>query len=447
MKTVLFSPVGGTDPISNYRDGSILHICRKYQPECVMLYLSGEMLEYQRQDDRYRRSLQMLAEEAGFQLEILEEQRPDLVDPHLFDEFYNDFERCLYKLQQRYPTHRLLVNLSSGTPAMKSELAVLTLLVGLRVQGIQVATPRRKHNGQREELNAYDVNLFWDYNLDRDPEEYEDRCIEMQQENLRGKLLREVLEAHLMVYDYPAALNVAAKMEGLISETARQLLKAASLRIQGEWRKIPQPMQTQLVSRSFGEEVDIFEYLLSLQIRQQRGELAEFLRGLTPILYKLSMFALKKQTGFDLEGACNDRGQIQVDRLPADILLKLEEMYGGRFEGKYPNSDMCCKLLTNMAPSSPCVQELNDLRDIEFHLRNIAAHTIEPITEAKIQKQCRLIFARKLSSGTEWNSQEIFKLLKKCAESILPNKELRWNSYELMNARILKAMRLDEQQM
>ena len=42
-KTVLFSPVGGTDPISNQRDGALLHICRHYHPECVMLYLSKEM--------------------------------------------------------------------------------------------------------------------------------------------------------------------------------------------------------------------------------------------------------------------------------------------------------------------------------------------------------------------------------------------------------------------
>lgn len=30
---VLFSPVGMTDPISGNRDGSMLHIARKYKPE------------------------------------------------------------------------------------------------------------------------------------------------------------------------------------------------------------------------------------------------------------------------------------------------------------------------------------------------------------------------------------------------------------------------------
>ena len=42
-KKILFSPVGGTDPISenNYRDGSMLHICRHYnQIKLFYIYLS-----------------------------------------------------------------------------------------------------------------------------------------------------------------------------------------------------------------------------------------------------------------------------------------------------------------------------------------------------------------------------------------------------------------------
>ena len=119
--------------------------------------------------------------------------------------------------------------------------------------------------------------------------------------------------------------------------------------------------------------------------------------------------------------------------------------YGKTFEAKYPNSDMCCKLLADMAPASPCVQELNVLRDIEFHLRNVAAHTIEPITEERIRKECRQNLRGSLLSNVEWSSSEIFKLLKQCAQSILSSSELRWNSYDLMNERILRAMRLDDQ--
>ena len=42
-KVILFSPVGGTDPISetNLQDGSLLHICRFYHPDKVILYMSN----------------------------------------------------------------------------------------------------------------------------------------------------------------------------------------------------------------------------------------------------------------------------------------------------------------------------------------------------------------------------------------------------------------------
>lgn len=62
-QTILFTPVGGTDPISlnNYHDGSILHICRFYKPDKVILYMSKEMLDFQEKDDRYRYCLDRLA--------------------------------------------------------------------------------------------------------------------------------------------------------------------------------------------------------------------------------------------------------------------------------------------------------------------------------------------------------------------------------------------------
>lgn len=53
MKKVLFSPVGSTDPISNQRDGALLHIARVYKPDIIYLYLSKEMCELSDKDNRY----------------------------------------------------------------------------------------------------------------------------------------------------------------------------------------------------------------------------------------------------------------------------------------------------------------------------------------------------------------------------------------------------------
>ena len=47
-KTYLFTPIGNTDPIKYFYDGSMLHICRHYKPNIVYLYLSKEMIENQK---------------------------------------------------------------------------------------------------------------------------------------------------------------------------------------------------------------------------------------------------------------------------------------------------------------------------------------------------------------------------------------------------------------
>lgn len=438
-KTVLFSPVGGTDPISNCRDGAILHICRRYKPDCVMLYLSEEMLKYHDMDDRYRRTLRLLEAELGFNMEILEEKRPKLSDPHLFDTFYGDFEGCIHRLQDRYPDHQLLLNLSSGTPAMKGALAVLTQIIDLNVQGIQVHSPRRRHNGERESLEDYDIELAWECNDDRDAEKYIDRCLELQQENLRAKLMRETLIAHIEAYDYPAAAHVGKEMGTLMPNEAMELLNAALLRSQVRWREIKQPLQSELIERMNGEEQDIFEYILSLNLRQKRGELGDFLRGLTPALYALSVYALRKATKIDLEKACDKHGRLVRAKIPTDALNRLDGLYNGRFDSKYVNSDMCIKLLEDMKPTHPCVSSLCQLRTVEANVRNIAAHTLQPITEELIKKGGASIPSVTVK---EWNSGKIAELLKKCTETVFDRTSLRWNSYELMNEKIKKASSL-----
>ena len=109
---ILFSPVGGHDPIANFRDGAVLHICRVYKPERVYLYLSHEMLERSRMDDRYRRSLEKLREHVnGAIQEIHLIERDELTQVQRFDAFYTDFDQLLRQIHEAFPDSELLLNL------------------------------------------------------------------------------------------------------------------------------------------------------------------------------------------------------------------------------------------------------------------------------------------------------------------------------------------------
>ena len=73
---VLFSPIGNTDPIKYFRDGSMLHICRHYKPDVVYLYLSYEMIVHQKKDERYTFVLECLGEllEHKFVVRLIERE-------------------------------------------------------------------------------------------------------------------------------------------------------------------------------------------------------------------------------------------------------------------------------------------------------------------------------------------------------------------------------------
>ena len=90
------------------------------------MYMSKEMLDFQEKDDRYRYCLDRLAkmQDRPMIYEIIE--RRELTKVHEFDYFYEDFRKVISHIYETMDdSDTLLLNVSSGTPAMKSGLLVL----------------------------------------------------------------------------------------------------------------------------------------------------------------------------------------------------------------------------------------------------------------------------------------------------------------------------------
>lgn len=144
-KVYLFSPVGNTDPIRYFYDGSMLHICRVYEPDVVVLYLSKEMVMNQRKDQRYTRTLKLLSEKMSHPFEIRLIEKTGLSEVQQYDYFYQEFTEIIRKLEEEMEEEdRLLLNMASGTPAMKSALIVMATLAEYRFTPVQVSTPKKK---------------------------------------------------------------------------------------------------------------------------------------------------------------------------------------------------------------------------------------------------------------------------------------------------------------
>jgi len=447
-KRILFSPVGGHDPVASYHDGAILHICRVYRPEKVYLYLSKEMVERSRLDDRYRESLRLLGELSGCAIAKIEMiEREELTQVQLFDAFYSEFEQLLQKIHGENPEAELLVNLSSGTPAMKSALDVITVLAPYPMCAVQVSTPNERENPKDEKPEEYDVEAFWATNQDNEAN-FKNRCHEVRGEQLLVKIKKESIRRLLDAYDYRAAVILAQEIKDSLTPRAMAMLKAAECRSQLDlngYARALNGFDVKFMPVEAGNQRKIFEYALSLQSKLAQGSYADFLRGLTPVIADLFEIILRNHFGVRPEEFCRRR------KLSEEVMLSsprgkeirgiLIKRYGLPLKEGYLSSHHILAVIEGMAgdADSGLVDDLERLRFVEEAIRNTAAHEIESITEEWIRRKTKSECVPGMSQGM--SSAEILKLLKRVVHyaEIHANTEA-WNSYDRMNRTIAEEL-------
>ena len=431
---ILFSPIGMTDPIRYFRDGALLNICRKYRPDKVYLYMSKEVLAFHEKDDRYRYCLERLGELLGKKIEIEIIERPNLEDVQIFDGFLAEFRHELIGIHVKYPDAEILLNVSSGTPAMKSSLQVLSLTMDFRILPIQVSTPQKSSNPRIDEEKDLTPEEHWELNESNDIED--DRCVESGTKNLLEEFEKQNIVKLINSCDYAAAYAIA-KDSGMFTKKFKELLSAAAARLKLESR-------ARTVFQKYGitgiftnpkyqEFADIEEYLLLIKIKIKKEEYADFLRSITPAIFELFVMYLKNRCGFDIaDYTVNDRfGVMKWD--PAKLagtseLTILNKRYQGGFKSdSVVYSDALSELIVNIAPDLKAKQIVDDLRNkVEKSLRNKAAHTIISITEQKIK------------ADTGLTAEEIFRLL---ADMLaLSGYRLNEDSYDKMNEALTEEM-------
>ena len=172
MEKILFSPLGDTDPVRGCYDGAMLHILRHYKAVRVVLFYTQDMEEKERRDHRYTRAIQRVAPHCA-----IEEIFTGIRDAHLYESFSKVLPQEVLRLRETYPEHTLLLNLSSGTPQMKTVLAMLAADTEGCV-GVQVSSPTRRSNRRNEVTqDAEDIDALLENNFD-DEEGAENRCEE-----------------------------------------------------------------------------------------------------------------------------------------------------------------------------------------------------------------------------------------------------------------------------
>lgn len=441
--TILFTPVGGTDPISmnNYHDGSMLHICRIYKPDKVIMYMSKEMLDNQEADDRYRYCLDKLAELQNRKMEYGAIERRNLTNVHEFDYFYQDFRGIIEKIYANMDeTDTLLLNISSGTPAMKSGLAVLKTLGEFPAKLIQVETPERKMNEHNHK--GYDVELLWELNEDNQ-ENCENRCKEIFCPTLSGIKTEEIIKKHLKVYDYQAAVDAAETLPEEETAKYKDLLYLAMNRLLlnfPEVDKLIKKTNFQCLPVRTSSERKYFEYALNMEVRLKRGEYAEYIRAISPLIVDLFELVLKKQCKIVVDDYCRTYKKDgivyrrwDVKKLSGTAIgTALEEYYatqGQSFNAKDVYSVHLKILVEAFSKDTHLIELFEAIRSVEGSIRNLAAHEIVSVTDETIKKM------------TGYTGKQIMDLFKELFNytGINIRKEY-WDSYDVMNAKILECI-------
>lgn len=436
-KRILFSPVGGSDPVRNKRDGSMIHICRHYKPDVVYLYLSHEMMEFHRKDNRYIKTIERLGGHLDHSFEVKLIKRDELIDVQEYDRFYQDFREEIKKIEKGMGKEdELLINMASGTPAMKSALMVMATLAEYRFKPIQVSTPQKGLNPPNDETEDC-VEKVWKSNKDNE-KDAENRCVEVKCYNLMKILKVEEIKKHVEAYDYAAALTVAKEIKEDLSEEAYQILRIADARIKLDQESIDTLMNDKkydIYPVKEEKKRKIFEYALMLQIKIAKQELGDFVRGITPLVVDLLENIVENECGIKLASCCKEKKEDEVREWDRKKLqrMRLLEMFDSRFRGGFKEGPIYSSHLKAIidykcSGDRRLVGNVRDIVKVERVVRNIAAHEIVSVTDKWIKERT----GKEMKKGK--TAQQILEIIKYLiTKAGIDTKELYWNSYDKMN--------------
>lgn len=437
---VLFSPIGRTDPCrqqknGTMRDGAMLHIIRYYHPETVALFMTREMMQYHRKDDRYRKAIHAVCPDLRDEnIRIID--HGEIVDANKFESFDQHFRKELEKLHKEYPNHEILANITSGTPQMEASLYVLAVTLPFPIKLVQDNAPFKSNWVDRfgpveealtrlaeSELSTPELN----------------RSVEVKPQNLIRTMQQENIKALLKSYDYQAVYAVLDNAPELFSDRVVNLRKAAACRLRLETQKGYDFARKVGRGNTFalhgqGELEEIYEYLLTLDILLKRGAYGDYARAVSPAITAVMEPVTSRCLGYPVHDLCklDEKGvwRIQPDLVKAKneaLYQYLMHSYKNNFHPTPLSADNLLNILRyykEQVDPGFFLYDFEDLREFESNIRNLAAHTIVAITEEKIIQNC----------GRP--PRDYLTLLRGQLDRLCAAR-LPWNDYDQMNQAII----------
>ena len=400
-ETILFSCLGTTDPVRGEHDGAMLHIARHYRPDRIFWYMTKEMRLADEKDHRFERSIEYLEKQCpGYTPEILPPYYDEREDASDFDAFYDVFEEQLRGISRKYPGAEILVNLSSGTPQMKTTLALLSSTLQFPIRAIQVKNfENRAGTTERTNSKTYDLEYELELNEDAEPDA-PNRCSEPRLMLIQRDKQRAQIDSLLRRYDYEAILTMERSLPEQVRPLIRHLACRAAYNLPGAYEEGKKVRGVELYpagakdAPTYRDYRELSEYILLLRMMQRTQRYTDLLIRLNPLVIRLQRNWLAKNgVDFSQMGYVDSHRREIMD--PVRIRQynpQLAEWLDGKYQkyGGFRSGDLNILFCNYMAEwigqagseTGLFFQKLARLN----RERNESAHTLNNVTEEEIQR-------------------------------------------------------------
>ena len=394
--TTLISCIGDTDPIRNRHDGALLHLARVFRPEKILLIYSERTLL------KENNILLALNSIEGYSPVIKKDER--LIsnsEVFIFDKMYEILNNVVLKYSR--DDEDLILNLSSGTPQMKSALFTINRLNDINVRAYQVITPSHSSNEGIRHDNNLDINYLISTNLDN-RKDFEKRILEDKAEKFQKTLIKRTMKDLLNNFDYESLYDLSMRHRILSRSKMKKIISLLQdLTEAVKYQKLLKVVnQTDYCEK---EKKLINSYLIIL-LQANRELVSEVLiRSKNIGEYACELYLEKNYP--DLIFWKENRPYLNTENYPdiEDRLLNDNDIHYRKEQ--YLNIHLYIKILKELNENEELIENLNKLSGYNQQ-RNKVAHGLSEISASqvnvrKIVNLCYQIVSECVDLTEDWS--------------------------------------------
>lgn len=381
--TTLISCIGDTDSIRNRHDGALLHLVRIFRPSKILLIYSERALS------KENNILLALNSIDGYN-PMIEKSDEVISDSEvfIFDKMYEVLNGIISKYSKE--DEDLILNLSSGTPQMKSALFTINRLKDINVKAYQVVTPSHSSNEGIKHDNDLDIDYLISTNLDN-RDDFEKRILEDKAEKFQQTLIKRTMKDLLNSFDYESLYNLSTGQHRVMSKTKTRKLNS-SLQDLTEAVKYQKLLKVVSQTKYSEKEKKLINSYLIILLQANRELVSEVLiRSKNIGEYACELYLEKNYPDLILW----DKGRPYLNSINypdiEDKLLNNEDIHYRKEQ--YLNIHFYIQILKELNENKELIENLLKLSGYNQQ-RNKVAHGLSeiPSSQVKVQKIVNLCY-------------------------------------------------------